>query len=125
MKSFCLTLFVLLIPFVLLSQWYWQRPDPTGANLKDSYFLDENNGWMVGDGGVVIITNDGCESWQQVYTNELVDLKSVFHDVQRVRRSLTYEIQVTRLGDSPKVLSRSSRTIRAPIMYMPSRASRS
>lgn len=34
-----------------------------------------------------------------------LDLKSVFHDVQRIRRSLTYEIQVTRLGDSPQVLS--------------------
>lgn len=34
-----------------------------------------------------------------------LDLNSVFHDVQRIRRSLTYEIQVTRLGDSPRVLS--------------------
>jgi signal transduction histidine kinase len=34
-----------------------------------------------------------------------LDLKTVFYDVQRIHRSLTYEIQVTRLGDSPKVLS--------------------
>ncbi len=34
-----------------------------------------------------------------------LDLTTVFKDVQRVRRSLTYEIQVSRLGDGPRVLS--------------------
>ncbi len=34
-----------------------------------------------------------------------LDLKTVFRDVQRIRRSLTYEIQVTRLGNSPQILS--------------------
>lgn len=34
-----------------------------------------------------------------------LDLKLVFQDVQRIHRSLTYEVQVTRLGDSPKILS--------------------
>ncbi len=34
-----------------------------------------------------------------------LDLNSVFHDVQRIRRSLTYEIQVAKLGEGPQVLS--------------------
>ncbi len=53
------------------------------------------------------------KSRRQVMNNKFVDLgldlnldlMSVFHDVQRIRRSLTYEIQVSRLGDGPQILS--------------------
>ncbi len=34
-----------------------------------------------------------------------LELRTVFRDVKRIRRSLTYEIQLSRAGDSPQVLS--------------------
>jgi photosystem II stability/assembly factor-like uncharacterized protein len=31
--------------------------------MRDIDFLDENNGWCVGDGGTIIVTTDGGAIW--------------------------------------------------------------
>ncbi len=77
MKSFSVFLLTLACPVLLFSQWYWQRPDPTGVDLNDVCILDEDDGWAVGEGGVILITGSGGSGWQQKYTPTIVNLNSV------------------------------------------------
>lgn len=77
MKSFSVFLLALACPVLLFSQWYWQRPDPTGLDLNDIHCISISNAWAVGNGGVVIVTEDGGNTWEQIFTPKLVDLYSV------------------------------------------------
>jgi len=66
MKNYCL-----LIITVLISQqnnfaqqgWFWQNPLPQGNWLQSVYFVDESNGWAVGNAGTILKTTDGGISW--------------------------------------------------------------
>ena len=40
------------------------NPDTENRNLNDIFFLNENEGWCVGDGGVILHTINGGGSWQ-------------------------------------------------------------
>jgi photosystem II stability/assembly factor-like uncharacterized protein len=39
-------------------------PSPTSVTLTAVRFADDQQGWAVGHGGVVLATQDGGESWQ-------------------------------------------------------------
>ncbi|MBT4136493.1 MAG: hypothetical protein HOE48_01200, partial [Candidatus Latescibacteria bacterium] len=39
--------------------------DGPGALLRDLYFINENEGWIVGDSGLIHYSNDGGQSWVQ------------------------------------------------------------
>lgn len=45
-------------------------------HLNSILFLNENNGWCVGDEGLILHTNDG-KNWKQVKFNESVNLYSI------------------------------------------------
>ena len=48
------------------------------------HFLDINNGWVVGDSGVIVHTTDGGVSWDAQQSGTLVSLKTLFFvNVQR------------------------------------------
>jgi len=48
------------------------------------HFVDINNGWVVGDSGVIVHTTDGGFSWDAQQSGTLVSLKTVFFvNVQR------------------------------------------
>lgn len=46
------------------ASWRQARSVPTSASLTAVRFADERTGWAVGHGGVVLVTQDGGESWQ-------------------------------------------------------------
>ncbi|MDX2495956.1 MAG: YCF48-related protein [Desulfuromusa sp.] len=46
-----------------------QAQVPTRATLTGIYFIDRQNGWVVGHDQVVLRTRDGGESWELVYEN--------------------------------------------------------
>jgi len=48
--------------------WQWRNPLPQGATMNDVYALDSLNVWRVGNGGVLLHTEDGGLSWQSVAT---------------------------------------------------------
>ncbi|HLC29777.1 MAG TPA: hypothetical protein VJM51_03235, partial [Dehalococcoidia bacterium] len=52
--------------------WVWQNPLPQGNNLNDVHFINNFNGWAVGDGGTILKTVDGGARWtaQQSGTNQ-------------------------------------------------------
>ena len=45
---------------------HWIRKGvSTKASLLGVYFVNENKGWIVGDSGTILCTNDGGESWEK------------------------------------------------------------
>jgi hypothetical protein len=48
---------------LLIAQWFWQNPFPTGQTLNDVHVFDENTTIAVGEVGTIIKTTDGGTSW--------------------------------------------------------------
>ena len=57
-------LIFLLILFnsIIYSQWILQ-PSPVTSGLLDCDFIDQNTGWVCGDGGVILKTTNGGINW--------------------------------------------------------------
>ena len=58
--------------------WKWQNPLPQGNSITNGFFLDAQNGWVVGDHGTIIHTADGGATWEGQRSGTLHKLKSVF-----------------------------------------------
>lgn len=57
---------ICLLPYTGNTQnafWTHVYPDLPRETLNDAYFLDDNNGLIVGEGGAVIRTTDGGSNW--------------------------------------------------------------
>ncbi len=77
--------FVFIIPiiaFYLLSpaQGLWSiiHPYPTSSDLIDAHFVSEQKGWVVGTRGLIMYTEDGCETWEIQHSDPDEALWSVF-----------------------------------------------
>jgi photosystem II stability/assembly factor-like uncharacterized protein len=44
----------------------WLSPTPTGNDLNRIIFLNDKNGWVVGDYGTILCSSDGGFNWKQV-----------------------------------------------------------
>ena len=56
----------------------WQQVNsPTNKHLWSVHFVDDNRGWISGDSGLVIHTEDGGETWQQQFTGSELRLQSI------------------------------------------------
>ncbi|KXK49472.1 MAG: hemagluttinin repeat-containing protein [Chlorobi bacterium OLB5] len=55
---------IFLIPFDINSQWL-QQASPVSSGLLDCDFIDQNTGWVCGDGGVILKTTNGGVNWIQ------------------------------------------------------------
>lgn len=44
-------------------QWYWQNPYPQSNSLLAARFINVDTGWVVGDAGTILRTNDGGQTW--------------------------------------------------------------
>jgi photosystem II stability/assembly factor-like uncharacterized protein len=55
--------------------WSGTRQGQPGKDLNAVYFADSKRGWVAGDGGLVLHTEDGGRSWsrQNIATNESVN----------------------------------------------------
>ncbi|MCK4339404.1 MAG: hypothetical protein KAW87_05395, partial [Candidatus Cloacimonetes bacterium] len=54
--------------------WFWQN----GCYLNDVFFINENTGWIVGEGHAIQHTCDGGINWvNQTYITN-IDLHSVY-----------------------------------------------
>ena len=58
--------------------WYPLHPNPTSNHLKGICFVDDLNGWAVGEKGTILNTSDGGESWEYQQSGTLLSLRSVF-----------------------------------------------
>jgi photosystem II stability/assembly factor-like uncharacterized protein len=66
MRTIKIFLLVFILSTTVSGQWEWKNPKPQANDLNDSYFIDEMNGWAVGDYGACIKTTDGGETWEHL-----------------------------------------------------------
>jgi photosystem II stability/assembly factor-like uncharacterized protein len=62
--------------------WHHQLGEPPN-NFRDVQFLDEQNGWIAGDNGVLLATEDSGENWKRLEsgtTDRLVDVHFISLD---------------------------------------------
>ncbi len=66
MKKAIITTILLVMVFISFSQneWTMIHPYPTIDDLKDLHFINNSEGWVVGESGLIMYTNDGCEEWE-------------------------------------------------------------
>ena len=90
-----LALFMLVITLMLgsvfaaFAKWDKSRDGDLDGYIRGVSFIDENKGWAVGDGGIVIYTNDGGAKWEKMVVDEikadlptdLADLHTDLYDV--------------------------------------------
>jgi len=101
-KSLIQTLFFfLLITQISLAQWYQQYSEP-GVVLNAVYFIDSNNGWVAGSGGLIIYTNDAGVSWQ----HQVSGTSNSLNDLSFIEDSIGYAI-----GDNGTILKTTNRGI--------------
>ena len=64
--------------------WCWQHPRPHGQSTRDAWFVDSMRGWIVGDAGLIMRTEDGGATWSDQTAMPRTDLALVrFVDRQR------------------------------------------
>lgn len=63
--------------------WCWQRPLPQGNPIYDYFYVNDKLGWAVGEGGTILVTNDGGVTWTAQNSGTELNLnKVVFVDAQ-------------------------------------------
>jgi len=55
--------FLITISVQLNAQWFWQNPLPQGNKLSSVFFVDNTDGWAVGNTGIILNTSDGGNNW--------------------------------------------------------------
>ncbi|GEM_PF-593336 len=75
-----LILFLLLsVPFLVVAEDWTEVITATyAAGLNDVQFLDDQNGWIVGGGGLLLKTTDGGITWTEVNVPTTLSLNSIF-----------------------------------------------
>lgn len=69
---------VLLVSCSIQAQWEWQNPKPTGNDLNDVFFIDENIGWFGGTNGTIYRTLNGGQDWIRQKNFPLYDTDAVY-----------------------------------------------
>ncbi len=59
------------------AQWHWQYPIPQGNRLNDMAFVDDQTGYAVGNGGVILKTVDKGLSWSLMDSATTVNLNGL------------------------------------------------
>ena len=81
MRTLKISLLVFILSINLSAQWYLQNSGTT-KNLYAVHFVDANNGWAVGEQGIIIRTTDGGTTWTQQTSGTIVGFEDVwFKDV--------------------------------------------
>lgn len=77
MKKQIFLIILALSSFSLSAQWLQQNIS-TNANLNGVFFVDNDNGWVVGSDGVILHTSDGGETWYPQSSGTDMTLESVY-----------------------------------------------
>ena len=71
--------FIILLNYSYLhAQWEWQNPSPQGNDYNGIFFSSPSSGWLVGDCGTIIHTENGGETWEFQDCGLHFDLNDVF-----------------------------------------------
>jgi photosystem II stability/assembly factor-like uncharacterized protein len=57
----------------------WQpKTSPVVSPISGAHFFDTQSGWVVGNEGVVMFTNDGCATWTVVPVTSVANLNAIY-----------------------------------------------
>jgi photosystem II stability/assembly factor-like uncharacterized protein len=73
---------ILLITLCLFNSsdaqgWQWLNPLPTNSTLYSTSFTSKDTGFIVGENGTILKTNDGGSHWTNQYSGGSLTLRSV------------------------------------------------
>lgn len=77
MKKATLISAIILAVCTATAQWEWKNPLPQGNPLNDIIFLNENDGWAVGEFGSILCTHDGGTTWESQESGSTGVLRSI------------------------------------------------
>lgn len=78
-KNYFLIIIVLQISTSISGQNFWERIEsPTDNFLRTVFFLDSLRGWVAGDSGIILYTDNGGLSWTQQTSNTDRDIRDIF-----------------------------------------------
>ncbi|HMR40448.1 MAG TPA: T9SS type A sorting domain-containing protein [Ignavibacteria bacterium] len=93
MKFILIPLFLFISGLNLFGQNYWQISDsPTGLNLRNVFFINNNTGWISGDSGFIARTDNGGENWTVQPTNLSEQIQDFFFVNDRLGWALAWEV---------------------------------
>ncbi len=69
--------FFLLVTQICFAQWYPQNSGTT-SSLNSVHFENANNGWVVGDSGIILHTTNGGQEWLKQNSGTILPLNSVY-----------------------------------------------
>ena len=78
MKKLCIIIFLWAAAFINAQEWQIVSEPYIPSTLSDIYFVSENTGWVVGDSGVIMKTEDGGNTWIQQNSTTTKDIGKVF-----------------------------------------------
>ena len=68
--------FVLVFSYAALGKWDRSREGDPEDSFRSVYFINENKGWAVGDGGLLVSTNNGGAKWDKVILEDVRESKT-------------------------------------------------
>lgn len=79
MRIFALSLILLVTTGAFAQNWTWTpQTSPVTTSLNDVFFVDQLNGWAVGNNDVILNTEDGGESWVVQSSEGTIQWESVY-----------------------------------------------
>jgi len=80
MKKVILLISIITLSFTSFAQDEWTliHPYPTLSSLMGVHFISDQEGWVVGSDGLIMHTNDGCETWDIQHKNFDESFWSIF-----------------------------------------------
>jgi photosystem II stability/assembly factor-like uncharacterized protein len=78
MKKLVLFLSLISISSILFAQWEILSPYPTSNFLYDVQFVNQDLGWICGEKGTILFTEDGGENWNNQVSPIGQDLYNMF-----------------------------------------------
>ena len=59
-----ISLLFFILSITISAQWYWQNPIPGNTySISKIKFFDEENGLVIGTGGLIYMTTNGGQTW--------------------------------------------------------------
>ncbi len=80
-KSLLVTIFSMLLPAISLAGsfngWIYQNPYPTSNTLLAVKFVTQKKGWVAGEKGTILYTEDSGDTWEAQESGTEQDIKSL------------------------------------------------
>ena len=73
-----LLIVIILHSYSMAQEWTIVSEPDIKVTLQDIVFINENEGWVVGDEGLILHTTNGGDDWLEVNSGTAKDLVKIF-----------------------------------------------